>query len=58
VYGKLLRRAEIVALQEKERAYSVPVILGTTPFANMFGLSAEDALPTQLALFGLSGEKK
>ena len=25
MYGKLLRRAEIVALQEKERAYSVPV---------------------------------
>jgi hypothetical protein len=37
---------------------SVLVILGTTLFTSMFGLSAEDALAVQLLLLGFSGAKK
>jgi hypothetical protein len=38
--------------------YSAFVILGTVLFTNMFGVSAEIAIGTQLALLGLSGKKK
>jgi hypothetical protein len=38
--------------------YSAFVILGTVLFTNMFGVPAEIAIGTQLALLGLSGKKK
>ena len=61
--GKLAKAGRDFAERNYERVInyggnSVLVILGTTLFTNMFGLSAEDALAAQLALLGLSGAKK
>jgi hypothetical protein len=61
--GKLAKAGRDFAERSYERVidyggYSVLVILGTTLFTSMFGLSPEEALAAQLALLGLSGAKK
>jgi hypothetical protein len=60
--GSLAKVAREFAEVNSERlvdygGYSVLVILGTELFANMFGVSANEAPPTQRALLGLSGGK-
>jgi hypothetical protein len=60
--GSLAKLAREFAEANYERlvdygGYSVLVILGTELFANMFGVSANDALGAQRALLGLSSGK-
>jgi len=60
--GTLAKLAREFAEANSERlvdygGYSVLVILGTELFANVFGVSANEALAAQRALLGLSGGK-